>query len=131
LTSVRTVDPHWGERLNSSADFNPNHNASPKQASLQTNSRPHYHATPKKITEYKKCTRLSQKEMALATKCLNKRKEHNTCSNNNILGFFLTSMPRARIWIFQRFLKQIGLAFVFLSPNPQAGLDFHQDVCMF
>jgi hypothetical protein len=37
LTSVRTVDLHWGEWLNSSADFNPNHNlvnAAPTQASL-------------------------------------------------------------------------------------------------
>ncbi len=50
LTSVRTVDLHWGEWLNSSADFNPNHNdvnAAPSQASLQTTSRPHHHATPK------------------------------------------------------------------------------------
>ncbi len=50
LTSDRTVDLHWGEWLNSSADFNPNHNhvnAAPTQASLQTTSRPHHHATPK------------------------------------------------------------------------------------
>ncbi len=43
LTSVRTVDPHWGEWLNSSADFNRNHNhinAAPKQASLRTTLRP-------------------------------------------------------------------------------------------
>jgi hypothetical protein len=37
LIGVRTVDPHWGEWQNSSADFNPynNHvNAAPKQASF-------------------------------------------------------------------------------------------------
>jgi hypothetical protein len=50
VTSVRNVDLHWGKWLNSSADFNPNLNhvnAAPKQASLQTTSRPHHHATPK------------------------------------------------------------------------------------
>ncbi len=55
LTSVRTVDLHWGEWLNSSADFNPNHNhvnAAPTQASLQTTSRPHHHATPKQNLLY-------------------------------------------------------------------------------
>jgi hypothetical protein len=39
-----------GECHNSSVDINPNHNhvnAAPKQASLQTTSRPHHHATPK------------------------------------------------------------------------------------
>jgi hypothetical protein len=49
LTSVRTVDPHWGDWLNSSAVFNPKHhhvNAALKQASLQTTSRQHHHATP-------------------------------------------------------------------------------------
>ncbi len=50
LTSVRTVDLHWGgEWLNSSADFNPNQNhvnAAPihKPASRQL---PHHKATPK------------------------------------------------------------------------------------
>ncbi len=49
LTSVRTVNLHWGEWLNSSAYFNPNNNhvnSAPTQASLQTTSRPHHHATP-------------------------------------------------------------------------------------
>ncbi len=49
LTSARAVDTHCGEWLNSSADFNPNRNyvnaAAPKQASFQTTSRPHHHAT--------------------------------------------------------------------------------------
>jgi hypothetical protein len=47
----------WGEWLNSSADFNPNHNrnnADPKQTSVQTTSRPHHHATPKQNTEINK-----------------------------------------------------------------------------
>jgi hypothetical protein len=50
LANVRTVDPHWGEWHDSSDDFNPNHNhvnAAPKQARLQTTSRPLHHATPK------------------------------------------------------------------------------------
>jgi hypothetical protein len=37
LTGVRTVDPHWGEWLNSSTDFNPKHYhviAAPQQASF-------------------------------------------------------------------------------------------------
>ncbi len=41
---------HWGEGHNFSADFNPNHshvNTAPKQASLQTTLRPHFHARPK------------------------------------------------------------------------------------
>ncbi len=48
--NVRNVDIHWEEWLNSSADFNPNHKhvkAASKEASLQTTSRPHHHATPK------------------------------------------------------------------------------------
>jgi hypothetical protein len=53
LTSVRTVDPHSGDwLLNSSAGFNSNHNhvnAAAKQASRQTTSRPHQHATPKSL----------------------------------------------------------------------------------
>ncbi len=50
LTSVRIDDPYWGEGYNFLVDFNPNHNhvnAAPKQASLQTMSRPHHHAIPK------------------------------------------------------------------------------------
>ncbi len=50
LTSVRTVDLHWEEWLNFSADFNPNHKhvkAASKQASLQTTSRPNHHEIPK------------------------------------------------------------------------------------
>jgi hypothetical protein len=42
--------PHW--TVDSSADFNPNHNhvnAPPNQASLQTTSRPHHYATSKQI----------------------------------------------------------------------------------
>jgi hypothetical protein len=63
LTSVPTVDPHWGEWQNSSADFNPNNNhvnAAPKQARLQTTSRPQHHACnlPEKLL-YVKCTRLN------------------------------------------------------------------------
>jgi hypothetical protein len=49
LTSVRIVDLHWEEWLNSFADFNPNHshvNAAPKQACLQITSGPHHHAAP-------------------------------------------------------------------------------------
>ncbi len=62
LTSVRTVDLHWGEWLNSSADFNPNHNhvnAAPTQASLQTTLRPHHHATSKQKNTVYKCIRLN------------------------------------------------------------------------
>jgi hypothetical protein len=61
LTSVRTIDPHWEKGLNSSADFNPNHNhvnVAQKQASLQT---VHVYTTmqpPSKITVCK-CTRLN------------------------------------------------------------------------
>jgi len=50
LISVRSVDPHWGECLSPSADFNPDHNhvnADPKQTSLQTTSGPHHYPTPK------------------------------------------------------------------------------------
>ncbi len=50
LSSVRTVDLHWGEWLNSSADYNPNHNhvnAAPTKACLQATSRQHHHASPK------------------------------------------------------------------------------------
>ncbi len=39
LLFARTVDPHWGEWLNSSADFNPNHNhvnAAPNQTRAST-----------------------------------------------------------------------------------------------
>jgi hypothetical protein len=58
LTSVLTANPYWGERLNSSAEFNPNYkhvNTARKQASLQTTSRPHHHATlQQKIAVYKK-----------------------------------------------------------------------------
>ncbi len=60
LTSVRTVDPHWGEWLNSSVDFNPNHNhvnAAAKQVSLQITSRPNHHAAPKQIVY--KCPHLN------------------------------------------------------------------------
>jgi hypothetical protein len=52
LTSIRTVNPIWGEWFNSSADYNPNHNqvnAAPKQSSLQITSRPHHHATQAKL----------------------------------------------------------------------------------
>ncbi len=47
---LRTVNPHWVKWLDSSTDFNPNHNhvnAAPKQVSLQTTSRPQHHPTPK------------------------------------------------------------------------------------
>jgi hypothetical protein len=48
---VSALSTPIGEKwLNSSADFNPNHNhvnAAPKQASFQTTSRPHHHATYK------------------------------------------------------------------------------------
>ncbi len=53
LTSARTVDLHRGEGHISFVDFNPNHNhvnAAPKQASLQTSSRPHHMQPPSKIT---------------------------------------------------------------------------------
>ncbi len=50
LTSVRTLDPLWGDWHNSSAEFSANHNhvnAAPKQASIQTILRPHHNTTPK------------------------------------------------------------------------------------
>jgi hypothetical protein len=80
VDNVRTADTHWGEWHKSSADFNPNHNhdnAAPKQASLQTTSRPHHHATPKKSTvckiyssHYKSVKKKKSKKVALATKYL-------------------------------------------------------------
>jgi hypothetical protein len=56
LLSVRTVDSHWGEWHNSSADFNPNHhyvNAAPNK---QASRLPHVHTTMQPsstITVYK------------------------------------------------------------------------------
>ncbi len=84
-TSVRTVDLHWGEWFNPSTDFNPIHNhvnAAPNQASLQTTSRPHHHATPKLnycISLYSSQSYLwnkNQKRVALATKYLKKNFVH-------------------------------------------------------
>jgi hypothetical protein len=80
LISVRTVDPQWGEWFNSSADFNPNNNhvnTGPKQASFQTTSRPHHHATLKQKNYcMQNCTRFD-------TNLWNKTKKSGTGHQNN------------------------------------------------
>ncbi len=56
LSSVRTVDPHWGEWHNSSADFNPNHNHVNAAPNKQASRLPHVHITKEPsstITIYK------------------------------------------------------------------------------
>ncbi len=55
LTIVRIFDPHWVEWHNSYMLVN----AAPKQASLQTISRSHRHATPKAKLLNAKCTRFN------------------------------------------------------------------------
>ncbi len=60
VSARRTVDPHWGKRHNSSADFNPNYNHVNAAPNKQASRPPHVHITmqpPSKITVIK-CTRL-------------------------------------------------------------------------
>jgi hypothetical protein len=61
LSSVRTVDPHWGEWHNSSADFNPIHNYVNAAPDNQASRLPYVHTTiqPQAQLLYTKCTRLN------------------------------------------------------------------------
>jgi hypothetical protein len=80
LTIVRTVDPYWGERHNSYADFNPNHkqvNAAPKKATDHFTSTPPCNAPTSKVnvckmhsSQYKSGIKKS-KRVELATKTKN------------------------------------------------------------
>ncbi len=61
LSGVRTVDPHWGEWHNSSADCIPNHNYVNAAPDKQASRLPHVHTTnnPQAQLLYTKCTRLN------------------------------------------------------------------------
>ncbi len=65
LSSVRTVDPHWGEWHNSSADFNPNNNYVNAAPNKQASRLLHVHITKQPSSTisqllYTKCTRLNK-----------------------------------------------------------------------